>query len=175
MSEARALLAAFPAADRLLAAAQAEHAAGRPAMDAFTPYPVEGLSEAIAIPRRPVPWVMAACGFGTALAVYLVEWWSSVHGYPFNTGGRPLNAWPTFVIPAFEFGILGAALGGFVSVLVFCRLPALHHPLFDHDPFERASQDQFILALPVPSPETAATVRDALFGAGAVWVEETGL
>ena len=175
MSGPRALLAGFPAADALVAAAKAEHAAGRTPLDAFTPYPVEGLSEALQLPRPPIPWIMAASGFGVAAAVYLMEWWSSRFGYTFNTGGRPLNAWPTFVIAPFEFGILAAALGGFVGVLAYCGLPRLNHPLFDRLAFERASQDQFVLAVPLPPQNEAAAVRDALFGAGAVWVEEAQL
>ncbi|MBE7219853.1 MAG: DUF3341 domain-containing protein [Caulobacteraceae bacterium] len=170
-----ALLAGFPAADRLLAAARAEHAAGRPALDAFTPYPVEGLDEAFPIPARPMPWVMGACGLGVFAFVYLLEWGSARFGYTFNTGGRPLNAWPTFIIPAFEFAILGAALGGFVALLFWCRLPRLNHPLFDRLAFERASQDQFVLAVPLPPQAEAAAVRDRLYAAGAVWIEEARL
>jgi hypothetical protein len=175
VSGAATLLAGFPAADRLLAAAHAEKAAGRPALDAFTPYPVEGIDEAIAIARPPIPWIMAACGFGVAALVYGFEWWSARYGYTFNTGGRPLHAWATFVIPAFEFGILAAALGGFVALLAFTGLPRLSHPVFDVLAFERASQDQFVLAVPAPPRAEAAAVRERLFAAGAVWVEEARL
>ena len=124
------------------------------------------------IPARPMPWVMAASGLATFAAVYLLEWSSTRYGYVFNTGGRPLNAWPTFIIPAFEFAILGAALGGFVALLLWCGLPRLHHPLFESAAFERASQDQFVLAVPLPPQTEAAAVRERLFAAGAVWVEE---
>ena len=67
-----ALLAGFPAADRLLAAARAEHAAGRPALDAFTPFPVEGAAEALAIPKPRLPWLMLAGGLAVGFGLYQI-------------------------------------------------------------------------------------------------------
>lgn len=175
MSEARALLAGFPEAEPLVAAARAARDAGRPALDAFTPYPVEGLAEAVGAGRSPLPWIMLAAGAGAATAAYLLEWWSAKYGYTLNLGGRPLHSWPAFLIAPAEIGVLAAALAGFAGFLALTGLPRLHHPLFERDAFERASQDQFLLALPWPPADEAGAVREALFAAGALWVQEARL
>lgn len=166
----RALLAAFSSPDAIKTAARAAHARGAPALDAFTPFPMGDLADPLNLPRPKVGWVMLAAGAATFAAVYGMELWSVFRGYPFNSGGRPLNSWPAFVIAPTEFAILFAALGGFAALLVMCGLPRLHHPLFDRPAFERASQDQFVLALPL-----GAESRALAFEHGAVWVEEAEL
>jgi hypothetical protein len=172
----RALLAAFAKAEPLMGAAKAARDAGAPALEAFTPYPVQGLSEALQKPRTNIPWWMLAGGLFVAGMMYLTEWYSATHAYPFDQGGRPLNSWPAFVIAPVEIGVLAAALTGFAAFLLKSGLPRLNHPLFDHTAFERASQDQFLLAVPAPEPGPAhLAARQRLFDAGAVWVEEVEL
>ena len=169
-----ALVAAFPSAAGIVAAAEgAAERAWRP-LDAFTPYPIPALDAPLAIGRSSLPWIMLAGGAATALALYGLQVWSATQAYPFNVGGRPLNAWPTFLIASVEFAILGAGIAGFIGLLVSAGLPRLHHPLFDRLAFERASQDQFVLALPLANAD-AGEVRAFLFDNGAVWVEEVEL
>ena len=172
----RALLAAFPRPEPLMKAVEAARDAGAPALEAFTPYPVEGLSAALRQPGTNVPWWMLAGGLCMAVLMYLVEWWSAAHAYLFDQGGRPLNSWPAFVIAPVEVGVLAAGATGFAAFLLKGGLPRLNHPLFDHLAFERASQDQFMLAVPAPEPGPASlAARQRLFDAGAVWVEEVEL
>ena len=172
----RALVAAFTAPDRLLEAVGIEREAGVPALEAYTPYPIEGLSQALGQAATNVPWYMLAGGLAVAGGMYLMEWYSAVFAYPFNQGGRPHNSWPAFLLAPVEIGVLAAALTGFAVFLLKGGLPRLSHPLFAHLPFERASQDQFLLAVRAPSPgDAAALARQRLFDAGAVWVEEVEL
>lgn len=172
----RALLAGFDAPERMLAAARALREEGRPALDAFTPYPLEGAAEALAVAKPRLPWLMLAGGLGVGLGLYLVEWWSATRGYDFNSGGRPNHSWPAFVIAPVELAVLAAAVTGFVTLLVRAGLPRLHHPVFDSLAFERASQDQFVLALALPaSPDERAELRRFAADAGAAWVEEAEL
>ena len=172
----RALLAAFTAPDRLLKAVEMEREAGAPALEAFTPYPIEGLSQALGQPTTNIPWYMLAGGLAVAGGMYLMEWWSAVFAYPFDQGGRPHNSWPAFILAPVEIGVLAAALTGFVVFLLKAGLPRLSHPVFEHTAFERASQDQFLLAVRAPGPSDAsALARQRLFDAGAVWVEEVEL
>ena len=111
-----------------------------------------------------------------AALMYLTEWFSATRAYPFDQGGRPLNSWPAFMLAPVEIGVLAAAAAGFAVFLLKSGLPRLNHPLFDHAPFERASQDQFLLAVAAPEPGTAhLAARQRLFDAGAVWVEEVEL
>ena len=172
----RALLAAFPKPEPLMKAVDAAREAGAPALEAFTPYPIEGLSQALRQPKTNVPWWMLGGGVLVAALMYLSEWYSATQAYPFDQGGRPLNSWPAFVIAPVEVGVLAAAATGFAAFLFKSGLPRLHHPLFDHRTFERASQDQFLLAVPAPEPgPDHIAARQRLFDAGAVWVEEVQL
>ena len=172
----RALLAAFTSPDRLMKGVEAEREAGVPALEAFTPYPIEGLSKALGQGATHIPWYMLAGGLAVAAGMYLMEWWSAVFAYPFDQGGRPTNSWPAFMIAPVEIGVLAAAVTGFAVFLLRGGLPRLSHPLFAHLPFERARQDQFLLAVRSPGPgDAAALARQRLFDAGAVWVEEVEL
>ena len=172
----RALLAAFTKPEPLMKAVDAAREAGAPALEAFTPYPIKGLSRALRHPAIGIPWYMLAGGLAVAALLYLTEWYSATQAYRFNQGGRPLNSWPTFLIAPVEVGVLAAAITGFVVFLLKGGLPRLSHPLFEHLPFERASQDQFLLAVPAPDPgEAALAARQRLFDAGAVWVEQVEL
>ena len=87
---------------------------------------------------------------------------SAVINYPYNSGGRPLDAWPAFMLVPFATGILVAAIAGFAAFLIETGLPRLHHPLFAVEGFERASQDRFVLALEPPDGTTQRRRRHRL-------------
>lgn len=124
-----------------------------PVVDAYTPYPVEGLGEKISGSGDAgrLRLFMLIGGLAAAALAYGIEFYSAVIGYPFDVGGRPHNSWPTFVLFPFEFGILCAAITGLVSLFFFSGMPSLHHPLFDVEDFGRASNDRFFLALACPA------------------------
>ena len=63
-----------------MAAATTLRTEGRPALDAFTPYPVEGAAEALAVAKPRLPWRMLAGGLAVGLALYALEWWSATRG-----------------------------------------------------------------------------------------------
>jgi hypothetical protein len=72
--------------------------------------------------------------------------------------------------------MLAAALSGLVAFLWACRLPRLHHPIFDTTDFSRASQDRFfLLAAQTGEEEHTASLREALRHSGALAVREQGL
>jgi hypothetical protein len=170
------LLIAFPAPQPLLAAVERARAEGLQPLDAFTPYPVQGLSEALGQPPTGLPWLMLAGGVVVAALFYAMEWLSATRLYPFDQGGRPPDSWPAFIVATVEISVLAAALTGFVAMLFKAGLPRLHHPLFEHQAFERASQDQFLLAVALPEDAIAGgAARTMLFEAGAVWIEEVAL
>jgi len=146
----RLLLAQFSDRARFLAAARRLHGAGHRLFDAFTPFPVEEVLELLPQRRSHVRVVMFVAGMGMAAIAYSLEYFSAVIDYPYNSGGRPLDAWPAFMLVPFATGILAAAVAGFATLLVETGLPRLHDPLFAVDGFERASQDHFFLALEAP-------------------------
>ena len=119
-------------------------------LDAFTPFPVEGMDELLdhAPKSHSGRHVHRRRGHGGAGVRHRI--YSAVIDYPYNSGGRPLDAWPAFMLVPFATGILVAAICGFITFLLGAGLPRLHHPLFVVEGFERASQDRFILALARP-------------------------
>ena len=143
------------------------------ALDAFTPYPVEGLAEELAVGPSHIRHAMLASGLVVAALAFGLQWYSAVIAYPVNSGGRPLNSWQVFWLVPFEVGIFAAALCGVIAFLWSCGLPRLHHALFEIPGFERATQDRFfLLATTEPSDEAARDLRGVLESAGAVVVTE---
>lgn len=142
------LLAEFATADELLDAvsrALAQPFAG--GVEAYSPFPIDGLAEALGSHADSVPrWMLLGALIG-GVVTYAIEWYSAVFAYPLNVGGRPLASWPAFLPPALEFTLLGAALAGVIAMLAGNRLPRVRHPLFEMAAFTRASSDRFFLLL----------------------------
>lgn len=155
------LMAEFTEHDKLLEAARRAYAAGYRRMDAFSPFPVEELAEALGHEYSPVPLITLAGGMIGGLGGYFMQWYSMARLYPLNVGGRPHNSWPNFIPITFELTILIAAASAFVGMLVLNRLPQPHHPVFNVPEFRRASIDRFFLCIEVEDPkfERDATAR----------------
>lgn len=117
-------------------------------LDAFSPFPVEGLSEAMEIPPSRIPWIMLYSGIFGGLLSFGTMTYSAVWHYPFNVGGRPLFSWPSFIPITFELTILFAALGGAFSLALLSHLPRLYHPVFNDRRFRDSMQGGFFLLLP---------------------------
>lgn len=148
------LLGEFGDDDELLAAARAAHAAGYRNMDAYTPFPVEGLAEALGFQARYRINLILVAVLALGLAAgFAVQYVGSVLAYPLNTGGRPLNSWPAFLPLAFETMILLGALATFVGMLVLNRLPTGNRVLLNTHRFDLASRDRFFLAVYAEDPE----------------------
>lgn len=147
------LLAMFDTAESLLAGARRAHEAGYRCLDAFSPFPVEGLAEAIGFKSDRLPWIILGCAIAGGVLAYFMQWYSAVIDYPFNSGGRPLHAWPSFLVITFELTILGGALGGFFGMLALNGLPRLHHPVFNTKDFLLATQDRFFLVIEARDPQ----------------------
>ena len=141
------VMAEFDSADAVLAAAHKAHAAGYRRMDAYTPFPVEGLDEAIGFHRTAVPLVVLAGGVIGCIGGYLLQVWAMVWDYPLNVGGRPLNSWPAFIPVTFELTILCAAIAAVFGMLILNGLPLPYHPVFNVPRFALASRSRFFLCI----------------------------
>ena len=96
---------------------------------------------------------MLIAALALAAFAYGLESWSAILAYPIESGGRPLNSWPVFLLVPFEVGVLAAGLAGFGALLVLCGLPRLNHPLFEWDAIERATDDRYFLLMARPERE----------------------
>ncbi len=146
---------------------------GHHALDAFTPYPVEGLDQELDIPPSRIRYAMLAGGLAVAAFAFGLQWFSAVIDFPINSGGRLLNSWQVFLLVPFEVGVFAAALSGVTAFLWSCGLPRLNHPLFEIPGFERATQDHFFLLTAAKhGGEAILDLRHVLEDAGALVVTE---
>ena len=154
--EVYGVLAEFDSAEHLLDATRRAFQHGYRAIDAYSPFPVQELAEALGSRHTIVPWITLSGGILGALTGYGLQFWVHVLELPLNVGGRPLNSWPMFIPVTFELAVLGAGLFTLAGLLILCRLPQPYHPVFNVPTFARASRDRFFLCI---------EARDVLFDA----------
>lgn len=147
------LMAEFEEHEQLLEAAKRAYAEGYRRMDGFSPFPIEGLAEALGHEMTLVPLFTLIGGIAGGLGGYFMEWYSMGRLYPINVGGRPLNSWPNFIPITFELTVLMASLSALISMLVLNKLPQPHHPVFNMPEFKRASIDRFFLCIETADPK----------------------
>jgi Protein of unknown function (DUF3341) len=163
--KAYGLLAEFDSPEALAEAARKVRNAGYRRLDAFTPFPVEGLDRILRLPRPNISWVGLIGGLGGGGFALLMQCYIS-YDFPLNVGGRPLYAISAFMVVMFELTILFSALSMIFVMLWQNGLPRLNHPLFDARRFHLASKDRFFLCIAADDREfeedrTSNLLRDA--------------
>lgn len=150
--EIHGLLAEFHKPAEVVEAAHHVRAAGYRKVDAYSPYPIEELGEALDLHHSPLPGLVLAGGVVGLLAGLGLEFWSSVIEYPMNIGGRPLASWPAFIVPAYETTILFAAGVAVLGMLALNGLPEPYHPVFNVPSFALATRDKFFICVEARDP-----------------------
>ena len=151
------LLAEFHSPEEIVKAAEAVHAAGYRKVDAYTPYPMEDVLDALHLHKTHVPKLALAGGLLGLAGGWALQYWASVIEYPMNIGGRPYHSWVSFIPPAYETTILFAAFSAVIGMIALNGLPQPYHPVFNAPRFERASQDAFFLAIEASDPKFDAS------------------
>jgi hypothetical protein len=146
------LLAEFEQGEALLAAAHKAYAAGYRRMDGYTPFPLDGLFEALGHRPTRLPLLTLVGGIVGGGAAYFMLYYASVVSYPINVGGRPLHSWPAFLPITFELTVLAASFAAFLGMLALNGLPHPYHPLFNVPEFKLASRDRFFLCIQARDP-----------------------
>lgn len=163
-----AVVATFDSPEATTLAAQEATRRGFEVLDAFTPFALEGVG-GDPPHRRSIGWSALAGGLVGSGVTYFLEGLSAGVAYPFDSGDRPHQSWPVFLIAPFEIGVLFAGVFGFIAFLLSTGLPRLNHPFFDLEESDRVSHDRFMLAFAAPGDEDKArSLRAALDGALAV-------
>jgi hypothetical protein len=146
------LLAEFDTPQDLVDACKQARQAGYRRMDAFTPYPIEAVAEAIGFHRNLLPLIVLIGGIVGCLGGLALQYWVSVIEYPITVAGKPYFSWPMFVPITFETTILAAALSAVFGMLALNGLPMPYHPVFNVPQFALASRDRFFLCLEATDP-----------------------
>ncbi len=141
------LAAEFETPEQILDAVKAVRKAGHTKIEAYTPFAVEGLDDAVGHQPTRLGFVTLFAGAAGALLGFGMQWYANVIFYPLNIGGRPLNSWPNFIIITFEVAVLFAAFSSVIYMFLRNGLPRAHHPIFNTPGFENATRDRFFLCV----------------------------
>jgi Protein of unknown function (DUF3341) len=147
------LMAEFEHPHDLVEAARRAREAGYRRLDAYTPYPIEALTEALDIHDRRLPAIVLGGGILGGLTGYALCYWTSVIDYPLMIGGKPFHSAPAFIVPTFEMTILFAAFAAVLGMLGLNGLPMPYHPVFNAPRFAMASRDRFFLCIEAKDPK----------------------
>src|ERR1700675_3202276 len=147
------IMAEFDSATALMEAARRTHQAGYNKIDAYSPFPIEGLAEELGFHQNSVPLVVLIGGIVGGLTGYLMQYWMSAVAYPLNIGGKPPHSWPAFIVITFEMTILFAGISAVFGMLALNGLPMPYHPVFNVPRFVLASKDRFFLIVFATDPK----------------------
>ena len=137
----------------LLEAVKKARAAGYTQMDAYTPFPIHGLGDALGFHDRRLPLLVLGGGILGCLGGFGLLYWITVIAYPLNIGGRPHFSWPAYIPITFETTILCAALAAVFGMLALNGLPQPYHPVFNAPRFALASRNRFFFCIEARDPK----------------------
>jgi hypothetical protein len=144
-------------------------------IEAYSPFPVEGLAEITGVRGRRLPLIVLGGGLLGGIGALVMQWYSATISYPLNVGGRPYASWPNFVPITFELTILLGGVAAVLGMLWLNGLPQPYHPVFNVPRFAQASRDRFFLCIEASDPHFDLAATSELLqslGADAVSVVE---
>ena len=152
MKKVYGLMAEFENPTALVAAARAAREQGYRRLDAYTPFPIEELSDVLHLHHNKLPLIVLMGGILGGLTGYLMQYYVTVYEFPINVAGRPLHSWPAYIIITFELTILFASIACVLGLLGLCGLPMPYHPTFNVPRFALASRNRFFLCIEARDP-----------------------
>ena len=147
------VIAEFHDPQTLLDAAHAVRKEGYTDVDAFSPFPIHGLAEAVGFHKSRLSAIVLTMGILGGIGGFMMCWYANVISYPLNIGGKPYNSWPAWIPITFECAILLAAFGAVFGMLALNGLPMPYHPVFNVRRFDSASRDKFFLVIQARDPK----------------------
>jgi len=146
------VMAEFDSPTALVNAARAARDKGYRKLDAYSPFPIEELSDVLDLHKNRLPLIVLAGGIVGGMVGYLMQYYVTVWDFPINIGGRPLHSWPAYIVITFEMTILLAAISAVMGLLALCGLPMFYHPAFNVPRFALASRNRFFLSIEATDP-----------------------
>ncbi len=171
--ELHGVIAEFDGPEALLQAASRVREAGFGQVEAYSPFPIHGMSEAVGFNDAKIRWIIFWSGVMGAIGGFGLQMWVSMVAYPHNVGGKPLFSWPAFIPVTFECMVLCASFGAVIGMLGLNGLPQPYHPVFEARRFHLASQDKFFLVIEADGEAfDSKKAMQALKDVGGVEIEE---
>lgn len=146
------LMAEFENPTALAAAARQVREKGYRRVEAYSPFAIEEVNEALGLHHNKLPLIVLCGGILGGLTGYLMQYYVAVIDFPLNIGGRPLHSWPSFIVITFELTILFAAISTVLGLFGLCGLPEPYHAVFNVPRFAFASRDRFFLCIESRDP-----------------------
>jgi hypothetical protein len=146
------LMAEFETPTALVNAARAARERGYRRLDAYTPFPIEELTDALHLHKNRLSLIVLAGGIVGGMAGYLLQYYITVWHFPLNIAGRPLHSWPAYIVITFETTVLFAALAAVLGMMALCGLPMPYHPVFNVPRFALATHNRFFLCIESRDP-----------------------
>jgi hypothetical protein len=147
------LMAEFDTTTEIVKAAEKMRDAGYTKTDAFSPFPIHEMDEALGVKRSILPYLVFGGGVAGLLLGMGMQYYMSVIDYPIMVGGRPHFSLPAFIPPAYELTILLAAFTAVFGMILLNGLPRPHHPVFNVPRFSLASREKFFLLIETEDPK----------------------
>src|ERR1043166_2059321 len=147
------IMAEFDTPTELVDAARRVRDAGYVKTDAFSPFPLHEIDEALGIKRSVLPYLIFAGGITGLLTGFGLEYFVHVFDFPIIVGGRPHFSLPAFVPPAYELTILFASFTAVFGMLFLNGLPSPYHPVFKVPRFALATREKFFLIIESTDPK----------------------
>ena len=141
------LLAEFDTPTELVEAAEQVREAGYKRTDAFSPFPIHEIDEALGIKRSILPFMVLGGGIIGLMAGIGLQYFVHVWDYPIIVGGRPYFSLPSFIPASFELTILLAAFTAVFGMILLNGLPQPYHPVFNVPRFALATREKFFLLI----------------------------
>ena len=145
------LIARFNTPDEVVEATRRAREAGYKKMEAYSPFPIEELTEILNFKPK-IQYLVLIGGIVGAITGFGLQYYASVIAYPLIIGGRPFNSWPAFIIVIFELTILFAGVAAVFGMLGMNGFPHPYHPVFNAKDFNLVSRDQFFLVIESNDP-----------------------
>lgn len=170
------VLGLFPTADALMRAIAGIRRKNLGKLEAYTPYPIHGIDDALGLRRSPLGAMVMVMGIIGALTAVGFQYWVSAVDYPIVTGGKAPGSWEAFVPIMFEVTVLFATFtAGLGMLFLLNKLPFFGHPVLGSDSIRQITRDRFALAIESSddqnAPIDARTAETALNDLGALNVE----
>ncbi len=146
------VMAEFDNPSALVNAARQTRARGYRKVEAYSPFPIEEVNEALHLHKNRLSLIVLLGGICGGILGYLLQYYVTVWYYPINIAGRPLHSWPAYIVITFETTVLFASISAVLGLLGLCGLPMPYHPVFNVERFALASRNRFFLCIEATDP-----------------------